>query len=268
MAVSAGYIQRAESAPGAMRGHNIALDAARVLAHELAGLIDAAGRSARLADGCLERIACGDDAESQRETARLHLHRASTALDFAATALRTALHAADIGTLRPAAGSGAVLHEVITQAAQLHSPLARERHIELHIDIDAAAAKHPASPLFNVVSNALRNAVQHARAPGGRVALRAFMRKERLVIEITNDGTPPSEESIARAFEPGFSTTGGAGLGLAVSRRIVEQQGGSVSLAQGDGQRGAKFRAELPHPAPAAPPALTVEAWTLNEWGE
>jgi two-component system C4-dicarboxylate transport sensor histidine kinase DctB len=55
---------------------------------------------------------------------------------------------------------------------------------------------------------------------------------ERVQVRISDQGPGISEEAGARLFEPYFSTkTTGTGLGLAISRGIVEELGGSITLA-------------------------------------
>ncbi|MFN3430156.1 MAG: sensor histidine kinase, partial [Candidatus Sericytochromatia bacterium] len=73
--------------------------------------------------------------------------------------------------------------------------------------------------------------------PGGRVTVRAFRRGEWLVTEITDTGCGIAEADVPRLFrrfgQLDMSATrahGGAGLGLAISKAIVEAHGGEVSV--------------------------------------
>lgn len=64
------------------------------------------------------------------------------------------------------------------------------------------------------------------------------MRREEdeLVFEITNGGEPLGEEVLQRAFEPFFTTKPkGTGLGLGLVKRVVEEHGGTVTLASNVG---------------------------------
>lgn len=106
---------------------------------------------------------------------------------------------------------------------------------ELHVHGDEGRLRQV---LLNLVSNAARAGARrvrlHAAADGGRVRL-----------DVADDGPGIPESIRPRLFEP-FATTreDGNGLGLAVSRRIVERHGGSLALlAAGPG---ATFRIELP----------------------
>ncbi len=92
--------------------------------------------------------------------------------------------------------------------------------------------------LLNLVANA-------ARAGATRVRLRAAVAGARIQLDVTDDGPGIPEDIRSRLFEP-FATSrkDGNGLGLAVSRRIVERHGGSLALLPAT--PGATFRIELP----------------------
>jgi two-component system sporulation sensor kinase A len=69
---------------------------------------------------------------------------------------------------------------------------------------------------------------------------------EALEIEVADDGQGMSADQIRTAFEPYFSTKDtGLGLGLALTRKIVEDHGGSISL-ESVPERGTTARIILP----------------------
>jgi signal transduction histidine kinase len=85
-------------------------------------------------------------------------------------------------------------------------------------------------------------AVRHEPAEGRGAAARA----PRAVIEVSDTGPGIPPDARAQLFEPYFTTkSGGNGLGLAVTRRIVEAHGGTVQALDAPGG-GARFRIELP----------------------
>ena len=74
-------------------------------------------------------------------------------------------------------------------------------------------------------------------------------------LTFTNAGKTIPKEKLDRIFERFFrldesrsSNTGGAGLGLAIAKEIVEQHGGAISAASADG--GISFTVSLPQPLP------------------
>jgi nitrogen fixation/metabolism regulation signal transduction histidine kinase len=85
--------------------------------------------------------------------------------------------------------------------------------------------------LREVILNLLENARQ---AHASRIAVTAARGDGRVSLTIADDGDGMSDEILARAFEPRFSTrTSGSGLGLAISRRLVESWGGRIDLHRG-----------------------------------
>ena len=105
--------------------------------------------------------------------------------------------------------------------------------------------------LSRVVSNLLDNAVRHVPA-GGDVELRWARSSGSVGFTVWNSGDPIPAEDLPRLFEPLFrgdpsrnSETGGAGLGLAIARHLIEAQGGTLA-AENPPAGGARFAATLP----------------------
>jgi signal transduction histidine kinase len=92
--------------------------------------------------------------------------------------------------------------------------------------------------LKRALRNLLDNAVKYGTR--ARVALRDTGPEAEITIE--DDGPGLAPEEIARVFEPFYRVegsrsrdTGGIGLGLAITRSLIERQGGSVTLANRTG---------------------------------
>jgi signal transduction histidine kinase len=105
--------------------------------------------------------------------------------------------------------------------------------------------------LSRVVSNLLDNAVRHVPA-GGDVELRWARSNDSIGFSVWNSGDPIPAEDLPRLFEPLFrsdssrnSETGGAGLGLAIARHLIEAHGGTL-VAENPPAGGARFAATLP----------------------
>jgi signal transduction histidine kinase len=105
--------------------------------------------------------------------------------------------------------------------------------------------------LIRVVSNLLDNAVRHAPA-GGDVELRWARSNDSIGFSVWNSGDPIPAEDLPRLFEPMFRSdrsrnreTGGAGLGLAIARHLIEAHGGTL-VAENPPAGGARFAATLP----------------------
>ncbi len=84
--------------------------------------------------------------------------------------------------------------------------------------------------LVQVIRNLVRNAVQ---ACGGPVGVNVTLETEgdEHVLRVIDTGPGMDPEAAARAFEHGYSRGGGAGVGLAVARSLVERHGGRVGIA-------------------------------------
>ena len=99
--------------------------------------------------------------------------------------------------------------------------------------------------LLNLVLNAF-DAVAGCDPGARRVALVARPRDEGLRVEVSDAGHGMDDQTIARIFQPFFTTKpGGMGLGLSISRSIVAAHGGTLSV-QSSPLRGTTFRMDLP----------------------
>ena len=111
--------------------------------------------------------------------------------------------------------------------------------------------------LDQALLNVMRNAIAHTK-DGGHIALSCSALGEYVRIAVTDDGPgiPPGE--LARIFDRFFRTmgprpsdTGGAGLGLAIAKRLVDLHAGNIYAENVEGA-GARFTIDLPRtPDPA-----------------
>jgi two-component system sensor histidine kinase HydH len=83
--------------------------------------------------------------------------------------------------------------------------------------------------------------------PGeGRLVIDASADQQFVTLRIHDTGIGMDEESLARVFEPYFSTkTTGTGLGLPIARRNIEVNGGAIEVESGKG-RGTTVIVRLP----------------------
>jgi two-component system NtrC family sensor kinase len=148
------------------------------------------------------------------------------------------------------------LEQLAAEVVELTGKAASHAGAEVSVVSETAQAKVLTDPylLRQVLLNLVTNAIQ-AVGKGGRVNLRIMdgPRAPVLAVEDNGPGIPP--ENLERIFEPFFTTKApeeGTGLGLSVSRGIMEELGGSLEVESSPG-RGATFRVALP-PQPPAPP--------------
>ncbi|HEU4563326.1 MAG TPA: ATP-binding protein, partial [Gemmatimonadaceae bacterium] len=117
---------------------------------------------------------------------------------------------------------------------------------------DLPLVKGDPRQLQQVVLNLVMNAIQAMESMGGgalRVATHA--ERDRVVLEVADQGPGIPPEARAHVFEPFFTTKrDGTGLGLSVSYGIVAAHGGMISIAR-TGPEGTTFRVSLPAVAEA-----------------
>ncbi|MBQ0919118.1 histidine kinase [Hydrogenophaga aromaticivorans] len=152
------------------------------------------------------------------------------------------------------------LREVAEQAAGTMKESYRERGVALVLSLPSQvhAVRADADRLTQVVLNLLSNALKYAPREGGRVVLRLHEDPDRLTVEVEDNGPGIPLEQQAVAFEKfrqvagdDHYRAGGTGLGLPISRQIVEHFGGSMWLRSTPGQ-GACFGFSLPRHTPTA----------------
>jgi signal transduction histidine kinase len=142
---------------------------------------------------------------------------------------------------------------------------ARARGLELVVpDVEPGMAiEVDRQILAGAVANLLQNAFKFTR-PNGCVSLRTFSSADRIVIEVEDEcgGLPSGEsEDLFRSFEQRSSDRSGLGLGLGISRRGVEANGGELHVRNLPG-KGCVFAIDLPNAAKASgrPPSGNAQA--------
>lgn len=263
------------------------LDHLAVLTHEMNNLLDGSLRTLELARRALDRSAADEsggtlgEALRRVETVQRSLERMA---DLVAASMRPAVSSIGSWLLGPSAPI--TLGEAIRHASEVLRPLAEERGVSVELCVDDRAAGLAAGPIYPVVLNALHNAMDsieratlmenragRARAGGGRGAVRVSARVDsdergpRVVIEVCDDGEGlASMTPSSRFFEHGFTTkSGGAGIGLALSRSVVRGLGGVIELAPrperlGEARPGAVLRVSYAPPSDRHAPLGRAES--------
>jgi PAS domain S-box-containing protein len=124
------------------------------------------------------------------------------------------------------------------------------RGIRLTVDVppDLPAVAADRGQIERVIANLIINAMR-ATAGDGTISVTAVLRDGEVAIAVADTGAGIPREFLARVFEPFVqvpgASAGGAGLGLAISRRIVEGHGGQLSVQSEVGQ-GSTFTFTVP----------------------
>ncbi|MBA3773063.1 MAG: PAS domain S-box protein [Ramlibacter sp.] len=163
-----------------------------------------------------------------------------------------------------------VLSSVIEAALETTRPMLESAEHSLKIDLPSFPVQLDADPmrLGQVVANLLTNAIKYTQT-GGSIVLQARLEGDEAVVSVSDNGAGMDPDQIGHMFEmfaqaqPVADRSHGLGIGLALSRSIVEMHGGSIdAFSAGPGQ-GSEFRVTLPAArgraqaaAPPPPPAV------------
>jgi len=141
--------------------------------------------------------------------------------------------------------------EALEDVLQLVAREAKARGVRLRLEVAETLPKIVGDrvQLQQVVLNLLSNAIDAVAAgdrPEREVAVLAGRRGDGVGIEVRDSGAGMDAATLARIFQPFYTTKPkGMGLGLSISRTIVESHGGTLSAHSAPG-KGATFRIELP----------------------
>ncbi|WP_164738279.1 ATP-binding protein [Frigidibacter oleivorans] len=156
------------------------------------------------------------------------------------------------------------LHDLIDRALRAAGSTRADRSFTIHRD---AAAEHmpvftDADRLVQVFINVISNARKYCDAARPELTIRTRRRDSRIEVDFIDNGSGIPAAAQALIFEKFARLTdqtraGGAGLGLAICREIMENLGGAITYLPGQG--GAAFRVSLPA-RPVVPPSRGAEA--------
>ena len=152
---------------------------------------------------------------------------------------------------------------VINRAVEVCKPDIEARGLHFDVDLGPAAPywiEADIARLQQVFWNLLKNAIKFT-PHGGCVGVRCRSERGQVVAEVNDSGIGIDEAALPRifnAFEQAERSItrqfGGLGLGLTISKALVEMHGGTIEVASEGRDKGATFRVRLPLTAPAGQP--------------
>ena len=150
------------------------------------------------------------------------------------------LAAGDAGV--PAAPIDLDLVTTVRAAVDLARPAILAAGLEVSVELpEALPARGDPDQLAQVVGNLLQNAIRYTPR-GGRVSVRAERRPADVLVSVANSGDGIPSDDLPHVFERFYRVdksrdraSGGAGIGLAIVRQIVEAAGGAVGAESRDG---------------------------------
>jgi signal transduction histidine kinase len=149
---------------------------------------------------------------------------------------------------------------LLTRAVQSFRSMIESHELKLVMNVpvtaetaDESLVQGDANRLEQIINNLLNNAVTHT-PPGGEIKIDLWHDSEKVYFSIadTGNGIPANHlphifDRFYRADRSRSRATGGAGLGLAIVRAMVEMHSGSVRvMSEGIPGRGAVFTVEFP----------------------
>lgn len=139
------------------------------------------------------------------------------------------------------------LGEVVQTMLDFFSPTARQANvaINLYVPSDLPMVRLDPEQFQQALLNLLLNAEQ-AMPEGGEITILGAAEPENVRLEIIDTGPGMPPEVMAKVFKPFYTTKpGGNGLGLPITRKIIEAHGGTLEV-QSEAGRGTKFTIHLP----------------------
>ncbi len=215
------------------------------LAHEINQPLSAIVSYAR---GCARRLRAGDTPPE----ALLDIVESIAAQALRAAAVLRRIR--DFVRHQEVARERADLGDVVREALRFAEVEARQLGVALRVELSPAPLAVAVDPvqIEQVILNLVRNAFEaiglRPDAESGEVVVRTAATARGAEVIVSDSGPGVSPEVAARLFEPFFTTKReGLGLGLSISRSIVDAHDGRLWVAD-DRPGGATFHVELPRP--------------------
>lgn len=143
--------------------------------------------------------------------------------------------------------SAVALNSLVQDLVDFFMPQAQAARVRLH------ASLAPENPQCNLDANLFKQALlnlmlnaQQAMPGGGDMIIRTHVSGSKALVDISDTGGGIPADVMPRLFDAYFTTKkGGTGLGLATTRRIIEEHFGHIHVTS-EPNRGTNFRMELP----------------------
>jgi nitrogen fixation/metabolism regulation signal transduction histidine kinase len=210
-------------------------DVARQVAHEIKNPLTTIGLALEVMGREFDKLP--DDSRARVQRGVNALQRDVDSLADLAESFHT------LGRM-PEVRPGAVDLNAMVESVIAASPW---EHVTITAEPDAErpVARGDERQLRRVLRNLVKNACE-AQPGGGHVRVATSGDAKVAAFTVQDDGPGMPQDVLARMFEPGFSTKQrGSGVGLAVTRRIVEQHGGAIDVDSSPG-RGTSITIRLP----------------------
>ena len=142
------------------------------------------------------------------------------------------------------------LQLVVGEAVDLLRPLANEREIQMDVNLTPVRCQVNAGQLVQVVNNLVSNAIHYNR-PGGKVLVTVSCEADAAILSVSDTGHGIAPDDLPHIFERFYrvdkarsGVQGHSGLGLAITKAIIEAHGGTIKVTSEPG-KGSIFTVRL-----------------------
>ena len=142
------------------------------------------------------------------------------------------------------------LNAQLAEILDFYQPKAADAGIEVveYLTSDLPAVQLDTEAFRGAMLNLILNAEQ-AMPNGGELVVRTYGTADGVGIDLIDTGCGMDDDTLDRVFQTFYSTkSGGTGLGLPTTRRVIEAHGGSIDAQSAPGH-GTRFTIRLPVPA-------------------
>lgn len=147
------------------------------------------------------------------------------------------LHLANLGTMYKIEDISEVrILALLEQLISVYAIAAEKNEITIIMEIPSHLALFTSKPhLFSVLDNITSNAVKYSKQ-GGTIRISAEERQEEIILYICDDGMGMTRDELLRIFDPFYKADpsrhdrSSPGLGLSVTKRLVQAIGGNISV--------------------------------------
>ena len=139
-----------------------------------------------------------------------------------------------------------ILAEIVKSQRALVA--SRKVSLDLWVQNEECQVLGDATQLSRAIQNILGNAIEALHEQGGRVEIRGERKERDFIVTVRDDGVGITPENLAHVFEPYFTTKSGkkgTGLGLFITRKIIEDHRGRIEMDSRSGE-GTRVTISLP----------------------
>ncbi len=215
------------------------------LSHELRNPLSALA----IATNLLDRDDLGpDDAHRARQVVKRQATQMSRLLDDLPDVARITRGRLEIRKVR------AGLLQIVRAAVEMVQPVLSRKHHAFELQVPEQECMIEADPvrLTQVIANLLMNAAKYTDE-GGRIALQVERGADAVLIRVRDNGIGIAADAFADIFSmfsqlrPAIERSeGGLGIGLALTKGLVELHGGTISVCSDGAGRGSEFTVRVP----------------------